>query len=53
MLNVPAQKVYYATRIGHLKAQRKGAAWVIHEDEIKGYKESYLDRRTTVGQIVS
>ena len=28
-LNVPAQKIYYATRIGQLKAQRKGAAWVI------------------------
>src|SRR5258708_2198758 len=29
-LNVPAQKVYYATRVGLLKAHRKGAAWVIH-----------------------
>jgi len=53
MLNVPAQKIYYATRVGHLKAHRKGAAWVVHVDEVKEYKESYLDRRTTVGQIVS
>jgi hypothetical protein len=30
MLKVPAQKIYYATRIGMLKAHRKGAAWVIH-----------------------
>ncbi|MFA6118336.1 MAG: helix-turn-helix domain-containing protein [Parachlamydiales bacterium] len=52
MLDVPAQKIYYATRIGHLKAHRKGAAWVVHVDDIKGYKESYLDRRTTVDQIV-
>ena len=52
MLNVPAQKIYYATRIGLLKACRKGAAWVIHIDDIKSYKESYLDRRITTGQIV-
>ncbi|OGN66897.1 MAG: peptidase [Chlamydiae bacterium RIFCSPLOWO2_01_FULL_28_7] len=53
MLEVPAQKIYYATRVGHLKAVRKGAAWVISIDNIKEYKLSYLDRRTTVGQIVS
>jgi excisionase family DNA binding protein len=52
ILNVPAQKIYYATRVGHLKAIRKGAAWVIHIDDMKAYKENYLDRRTTVGQIV-
>ena len=52
MLNVPAQKIYYATRIGHLQAHRKGAAWVINIDDAKSYKESYLDRRTTVGQII-
>lgn len=44
MLNVPAQKIYYATRVGHMKASRKGAAWVIHVDEIKSYKEKYLSR---------
>ncbi len=53
MLNVPAQKIYYATRVGHLKAHRKGAAWVVKIDEVKEYKRNYLDRRTTVGQIVS
>ncbi len=52
MLNVPAQKIYYATRVGHLQAFRKGAAWVVQLDEAKKYKENYLDRRTTVGQIV-
>ncbi len=45
MLNVPAQKVYYATRVGLMKATRKGAAWVIHIDEIKGYRENYLDKK--------
>ncbi|NGX56813.1 MAG: hypothetical protein K1060chlam5_01059 [Candidatus Anoxychlamydiales bacterium] len=47
MLNVPAQKIYYATRVGHLKAIRKGAAWVIHIDNINQYKENYLSRITT------
>lgn len=45
LLNVPAQKIYYATRAGWLKASRKGAAWVIHEEDIKLYQESYLNRR--------
>ena len=44
ILNVPAQKIYYATRVGHLKASRKGAAWVIHKDEIQAYKDRYLSR---------
>jgi len=44
LLNVPAQKIYYATRVGHLKAIRKGAAWVVHVDDINGYKEKYLNR---------
>ncbi|MCI5052502.1 MAG: helix-turn-helix domain-containing protein [Simkaniaceae bacterium] len=42
MLGVPAQKIYYATRIGALKAVRKGSAWVIHLDDIKGYRDTYL-----------
>jgi len=46
MLGVPAQKIYYATRIGMLKASRKGAAWVIHTDDIKEYQEKYLSRAT-------
>lgn len=44
MLNVPYQKIYYATRIGLLKASRKGAAWVVHVDDLKKYQESYLNR---------
>src|ERR1700722_2518361 len=35
MLSVPAQKIYYATRVGLMKAHRKGAAWVIHMEDIK------------------
>lgn len=49
VLGVPAQKIYYATRVGLLKAHRKGAAWVIHTDDIKGYQENYLNRRPKVG----
>jgi excisionase family DNA binding protein len=47
ILGVPAQKVYYATRVGLMKATRKGAAWVIHEDQVKEYQNTYLDKRTT------
>lgn len=47
MLNVPAQKLYYATRAGYLKASRKGAAWVIHADDMKGYQETYLAKKLT------
>jgi len=46
MLNVPAQKIYYATRIGMLKASRKGAAWVIHIDDVKEYQEKFLSRQS-------
>ena len=49
VMNVPAQKIYYATRVGLLKAHRKGAAWVIHIDDIKSYQENYLDKRPKVG----
>ncbi len=45
MLNVPAQKIYYATRIGLLKAHRRGAAWVIHIEDIEQYRQSYLEKR--------
>lgn len=48
MLNIPAQKVYYATRIGLMKAVRKGAAWVIHVEDVKSYRENYLNRTTKV-----
>ncbi len=49
VLGVPAQKIYYATRVGLMKAHRKGAAWVIHTDDIKQYQENYLNRRPKVG----
>lgn len=45
MLNVPAQKVYYALRTKMLGSSRKGAAWVIHEEDVKRYKEEYLDKK--------
>ena len=47
MLGVPAQKIYYATRIGLMKATRKGAAWVIHITEVKNYQENYLSKQTS------
>jgi hypothetical protein len=34
------QEIYYATRIGRLKAHRKGSAWVVDINDLKGYKES-------------
>lgn len=46
ILGVPAQKIYYATRVGLLKAIRKGAAWVIHSNDVQGYKEAYLKKET-------
>ena len=45
MLNVPAQKIYYATRIGQLKAHRKGAAWVIHQNDVKEYADKHLVKK--------
>lgn len=52
MLNVPAQKLYYATRAGYLKAFRKGAAWVIHADDVRGYQETYLAKKMAKKQKV-
>ena len=51
MLGVPAQKIYYATRVGLLKTTRKGAAWVIHANEIKSYQENYLSKKTVQSQV--
>ena len=48
MLGVPAQKIYYATRIGMLKASRRGAAWVIHIEDAKEYQNKYLNRKEQV-----
>ncbi len=45
MLNVPAQKIYYATRVGLMKAVRKGAAWVVHMSDVKLYQETYLSKK--------
>lgn len=45
MLNVPAQKIYYATRVGLMKAHRKGAAWVVHISDVKQYQETYLSKK--------
>lgn len=47
MLKVPAQKIYYATRIGALKAHRKGAAWVIHHDDVKQYAEDHVAKKNS------
>lgn len=52
MLGVPAQKLYYATRAGYLKASRRGAAWVIHMDDVQGYRESYLSKKDNKKQQV-
>lgn len=52
MLGVPAQKIYYATRVGLMKATRKGAAWVIHTDEVKSYRENYLNKKTVNSQVI-
>jgi excisionase family DNA binding protein len=46
LLGVPAQKIYYATRIGMLKATRRGAAWVVHTEDLKEYQEKYLNKRS-------
>ena len=47
MLRVPNQKVYYATRVGHLKAHREGAAWVIHSEDVKLYQDLYLKKKSS------
>ncbi len=46
MLSVPAQKIYYATRTGLLKAQRKGAAWVINGNDVTEYQDKIMQKRT-------
>lgn len=45
MLNVPPQKIYYATRSGKLLAHRKGAAWVIDQGNVQEYKEKFLQKK--------
>ncbi|WP_348663721.1 helix-turn-helix domain-containing protein [Chlamydia vaughanii] len=46
ILGIPVQKVYYATRTGTMRGERKGAAWVIHCSEIERYKNEYLSKQT-------
>lgn len=45
ILGVPAQHIYYATRSGYLKAHRKGAAWVMHMDDIKEYQSKHVQQK--------
>lgn len=51
ILGVPAQKIYYATRTGMLKGTRKGAAWVIHNEEVSRYKEEYLSKKAAAKKV--
>jgi excisionase family DNA binding protein len=44
MLNVPAQKIYYATRVGQLRASRRGVAWVIHMNDVEEYRQKHLKK---------
>lgn len=46
MLDVPAQKIYYAMRVGLLPASRRGTAWVIHIEKIESYKKNYLSKKS-------
>ena len=50
ILDVPPQKIYYATRIGLMTAVRKGAAWVVHVDSINEYKTNYLAKTPVIQQ---
>lgn len=45
ILNVPPQKIYYAARVGMIRALRRGAAWVIHSDDINSYRQTYLEKK--------
>jgi excisionase family DNA binding protein len=51
LLNVPAQKIYYATRIGVLKAHRMGSAWVIKVSDLKEYQEKHLSKKKQKSQV--
>lgn len=43
MLNLPPQRIYQAARKGRLASSRKGAAWIIHIDDIRHYTSHYLN----------
>ncbi len=51
MLNIPAQKVYYALRTGMLKSSRKGAAWVVHVEDVNHYRDNYLDKKAAKRKV--
>ncbi len=51
MLKVPNQKIYYATRAGHLKAQRRGAAWIVHLEDVKQYQEQHLKQKKSKTKV--
>ncbi|MCH9626175.1 MAG: hypothetical protein S4CHLAM123_13680 [Chlamydiales bacterium] len=53
ILGVPSQKIYYATRTGMIKGARKGAAWVIHTDEVNRYRDEYLKSKESSEQAAS
>lgn len=42
ILCVPRQKIYYALRVGYIKADRLGSAWVISSDAMHKFAENYL-----------
>lgn len=42
ILKVPAQKIYYAIRVGQVKTSRKGAAWIINKQDMEEYRQKYL-----------
>lgn len=45
MLDVPTQKIYYAARIGLLKSERRGAAWVIKSEDVNEYREKFAQKK--------
>lgn len=51
ILHVPAQQVYYATRIGKLKAHRKGSAWVIQKSDLDAYSQNFLKKKSRKLQV--
>jgi len=53
LLGVPAQKIYYATRIGMLKATRRGAAWVVQAEDLREYQEKYINSKSVEENVSS
>lgn len=51
MLDVPAQKIYYALRTGMLKSTRKGAAWVIHNEDMQRYRVEYIEKKSAKRKV--